>query len=268
MTNLSNRKWVKNQQLVGNAKWVKLARLVGFEKQDLLQWNTAETDLKITIDAQLQSCKNFSLSNILIDDSGMGKSYACREFSRINPNVFYIDCSNARTKNRFIRAISTVVGVDNNTRYDEMLADAIYALQLTDRPLLIFDEAGDLDDRAILEIKRMYNALEFRCAFYIVGSEALKEKLERGIANKKVGFTEIFSRLGKSFTKVLPTILEEKRDKIKKMAEQILRANGIQDQGMIRDIQKKLFENGLKDMRTVQREVMKLRILNQLNLNL
>ncbi len=265
MTNLSRKKWVNNQSLVGEAKWVKLARIVGFERNDRLQWNTADTEVKVKIDTQLNYCRNYSLSGILVDDAGIGKSYACREYSRIHPNVFYIDCSNARTKNRFIRSIATAVGVDSGTRYDDMLADAIYALHMTDKPLLIFDEAGDLEDRSILEFKRMYNALEMQCGFYVVGSDGFRSKIERGIAHKKVGFTEVFSRLGKNFTKVLPSMLEEKREKIKQMAEAILKVNGITDVQVIRDIQKKLFENGLKDMRTVQREVMKLRILNQLN---
>jgi len=41
-----------------------------------------------------------------------------------------------------------------------VIEEVMYAIQLTENPLIILDEAGDLQDSAFLELKRLYNNLE------------------------------------------------------------------------------------------------------------
>lgn len=207
------------------------------------------------------ACKNYSFTAILCDDAGIGKTFACKAYAAKMPHVYYIDCSNSRTRIRLIRAIGKVVGVDTNDRADEVFENAMYVLRQTERPLLIFDEAGDLEDKAFLELKRLYNNLEGICGFYIVGADGLKRKIEKGEAAKKVGFTEIFSRFGKKFTKIIPVERESKRDFLLNMTNEVLAVNGITDRQQISVIAQAVVANGgLKDLRTVYREVMKIRI--------
>jgi hypothetical protein len=152
------------------------------------------------------------------------------------------------------------VGMQTSGRYDDMLEDVIYALQKIEKPLFIFDEAGDLDDKALLEIKRMYNALEMMCGFYLVGSNGLQAKINRGIRCDKVGYAEIFSRFGKKFTKTLPSIENERIHALKAIAEDIMIANNVKDPEAIKNVKSMLVNGSIRDMRTVQREVIKYRI--------
>ncbi|PTN08070.1 hypothetical protein C8N47_111110 [Mangrovibacterium marinum] len=260
MSNIRGEKWKEQPHLVGDMKWIKFARLVDFTRKAELEWKTAQTNVKRQIDAQLNACKNYSFTAILCDDAGVGKTYACKAFAATNPHVYYIDCSNCRTRIRFVRAIARAVGINADGKIDDLFESAMYVLGLIDRPLLILDEAGDLEDKAFLELKRMYNNLEGQCGFYLVGADGLKKKIERGEAVRKVGFTEVFSRFGKKFTKIVPVEPEERRQFLIEMAHSLLDANGISDRNSRQDIIRTICLNGLKDLRTVKREVIKIRI--------
>lgn len=266
ISNLRGKTWITQQTLIGDSKWVKFARFVGYNRKSELTWNTANTRVKLEIDSQLTACKSYAFTAILCDNAGIGKTYACKEFAARNPNVYYIDCSNSRTRLRLIRAIGKAVGVDTNDRADEVFENAMYVLRMTNNPLVIFDEVGDIDDKAFLELKRLYNNLEGICGFYLVGADGLKKKIERGEAARKVGFTEIFSRFGKKFTKIMPIDPEELRDMLLTMTAELLTANDVTDKQQFKAIQHAIISNGFKDMRTVYREVLKIRIKKEAGL--
>lgn len=260
LTNLKGQKWKESPQLIGQDKWIRLARYVGYTRDEAQRWLSADTYVKQFITQQLTTYQTFQFSGIFCDDAGIGKTHACKEYVKKHPNAFYIDCSKSRTRNKMIKALAIAVGLETDGRYDDILENAIYALELMSNPIVVWDEAGDLDDRAFLELKRIYNDLEGKCAFFLIAADGMKSKIKRGIACKKVGFTEVFSRFGKKFSSVVPEVKEEKAEFLREMAVTILRTNGVTDQPTIRKILTSLTdEGGLKDMRTVYREVIKLR---------
>ena len=128
------------------------------------------------------------------------------------------------------------------------------------QPLIILDEAGDLDDRSILEIKRLYNNLEGSCGFYLVGADGLQRKIERGVANGKQGFLETYSRFGKKFSRHTPKDLEKRTPFMVQAAREILEAQGITSKEIQDTLIKPMLDEGLKDLRTVRREFIKMRI--------
>ncbi len=263
ISNLRNKSFVKNPQLIGNSKWIRLARIGGFLKDDSFKWISADTLVKRFVDTQLKACKELSIAGIMCDEVGIGKTYSCKEFALNNPNVFYVDCTHTRSKTRLIMAIAQAVGVEPIGRYDDILSDAIYALSLMSQPLIILDEAGDLGDLAILEIKRIWNGLEDQCGFYVLGSDGLKAKFERGIRCRKVGYKETFSRFGKLFSRAMPVNLKDQIEEFENMAQQILTVNGVTDKNVQQTIIKKLkTETTIGDLRTISRQVKKLRYQN------
>ncbi|GFR88653.1 AAA family ATPase, partial [Elysia marginata] len=188
MTNLEGLKFIQNPQLVGNAKWIRLARLVDFQKNEKLIWQTAHTEVWNYITGQLEVCQREHISAMLCDDAGIGKTHTLKDYAKANRTAFYIDGSVVPRKIAFIRRLAQVVGLDGNGRVDDVLEETIYALSQLDNPIVMIDEAGDLDHLTILVLKRLYNALEDQCAFYLVGADGLKSKIERGIKWKKLGF--------------------------------------------------------------------------------
>ncbi|TXI14246.1 MAG: ATP-binding protein [Pedobacter sp.] len=256
MSNLFRKNWLNRPGLIGMNKWVRFARVVGFSKHADAQWVTAETEVYTYINNQLGACQRESLTAILVDEAGIGKTWACKAYQRQNKAVFYIDGSVNGTKSSFIRALGRAVGVGDHGKIDEVLNDAIYALESMDRPLLILDEAGDLDNGTLLVLKRMYNALDTVCGFYMVGADGLKHRLERGIRNKRMGYVEFFSRYGKEFKKVLPVLANDRYQVLKEMAAAIAIANGIEADATASTVNSLSKAQGFGDMRGVKRKIM------------
>jgi hypothetical protein len=63
-----------------------------------------------------------------------------------------------------------------------------------------------------LEVKALWNGTENACAWYAMGADGLKKKIEHGCANKRVGFTEIRSRFGVKFNNIYPETSEEAKN--------------------------------------------------------
>jgi len=261
LSNIRHQNWLRNTQLIGDKKWVHVARIVGFSRSDDMRWMTAETSMKTFIDHQLDLCQKFHFTAILVDDAGTGKTFACKSYAKTHRHVYYIDCTNCRQRGRFARNLAKAVGVEGySTSIDEVIEEVMYAIQLTENPLIILDEAGDLQDSAFLELKRLYNNLEGICGFYIVGADGLRRKIERNIAREKVGWTEIFSRMGKRSSKHVSGEPQVRKQIMQEMAIEVIRANGIREEAGVRQILKDVNRNGSMDLRTVSREVIKYKV--------
>lgn len=106
-----------------------------------------------------------------------------------------------------------------------MYDDLVYYLRSIENPLIILDEAGDLQYEAFLELKALWNATERCCAWYMMGADGLKEKINRSIECKKVGYTEMLSRYGDRYSKVTPDDSKEREQFLKEQARVVAKVN-------------------------------------------
>jgi hypothetical protein len=103
--------------------------------------------------------------------------------------------------------------------------DLVFYLRSIDQPLIILDEAGDLQYEAFLELKALWNATERCCAWYMMGADGLKEKINRSIECKKVGYTEMLSRYGDRYSKVTPDDGKEREKFLREQAHIVAKLN-------------------------------------------
>jgi hypothetical protein len=255
MTNISKNKWQLEPHLIGDSKWIKIARIVKFDRRQIATWKVAETaTFKYTV-GQLTMTQEDSMANMLVDDSGLGKTVAAEWYAKNRKYAFNIDCCANPNKALFIRAIAQAVGVGRYGKLNDLIEDTIYALRQMDNPLLILDEAGDLEHPSILILKRFYNALKGVCGFYLIGADGMKKKIKNGIANEKLGFIEVFSRYGRNFKKATPDLMDEKKVYYQEQAVQIALVNGLSTEEA-NQVAKMLTKNGqLNDMRWVENAV-------------
>jgi hypothetical protein len=191
-------------KVISEPKWASLARLLGVQLKDELPWVTVETETFNYITAQLDACQNRSISAIFCDIAGIGKTHTAKEYAKKNVNAVYIDCSQVKSKQKLIRKIAQEFGVDHSSRYADVYEDLVFYIQTLPTPLIILDEAGDLDYTAFLELKALWNATEYLCGWYMMGADGLEQKINRQKDLKKVGYTEIFDRYGNGYKKVTP----------------------------------------------------------------
>jgi DNA transposition AAA+ family ATPase len=215
----------ETEKVLSDAAWISLARQLNVNLKGKADWKTANTPVYKSISAILSKCQGDSICSIICDAADIGKTFTAKEYVRSNKHAIYIDCSQVKTKQKMVRAIAKEFGVGHTGRYNDVYEDLVYYLSTLSSPIIILDEAGDLDYAAFLEIKALWNATERSCGWVMMGADGLKEKIRRAIDNKKVGYTEIFSRFGKRYQRLTPEGKEEYQKFTSTQAALIIQAN-------------------------------------------
>ncbi len=210
---------------LSDAGWISIARKLGVNLRGEIEWKAAKTPTYEYITAQLDFFQQSGQSGILCDIPNIGKTFTARIYVQTHKNAIYIDCSQVKTKLKLVRKIAKEFGVGSNGRYSDIYEDLVYYLRSIDTPLIILDEAGDLQYEAFLELKALWNATERCCAWYMMGADGLKEKINRSIECKKVGYTEMLSRYGDRYSKVTPDDGKERDQFLRAQASIVAKVN-------------------------------------------
>ena len=251
---------IKNGELdrvLSDAVWISIARRLEVEISGGPEWKTAETPVFKFIMKQLEVCQQGHISSMLCDLSDIGKTYTARHYAKTHKNVVYIDCSQVKSKQKLIRQMAKSFGVGSTGKYADVYEDLVFYLKTLPTPLIILDEAGDLKYDAFLEIKALWNATDMACAYYMMGADGLKEKIRRAIDNKTVGYTEIFSRFGKKYGRVIPVASDEREKMLQVTAAMIIKANA-PDVDVNRVIKGSLGDDNTPSLRRIKTEITKL----------
>lgn len=223
--------------LLKDGQWLTMGRTLGVNP-DERKWNMARTEVFSIIEEDVLFCKTYSKSRVCVDDCGIGKTFAARYLSRTLKNCFYVDASQGKTKRSFVKLVARTIGIDTNDRYENVKANVKYYLRTLSEPIVIIDEAGDLEYGAFMDLKELWNGTENACAWYLIGADGLRRKIERGISGRKVGYREMFSRMSERFTSAVPLGRENRLLFYKKLITDVLRAN-MADTAGLNDIVKR-----------------------------
>jgi DNA transposition AAA+ family ATPase len=213
------------RQVLSDANWISLARRLEVSLADAPEWITAETPTFKFIMDQLEFCRVHAASRMLCDVPDIGKTYTARYYAARTKNTVYVDCSQVKSKQKLVRRLAKEYGVGNHGWYADVYADLVFYLRTIPNPLIILDEAGDLEYEAFLELKALWNATEGACGWYMMGADGLREKIRRSIDFKKVGYAELFSRYGSRYQKASPDTGDELRQFRSVHAALIIKAN-------------------------------------------
>jgi len=212
------------ERVLADGAWINLGRELEV-RADERQWHAAETDVFITIQDDVNFCKQYSKARIFVDESGIGKTFTGKYLARTGKNIFYIDASQCKSKNDFIRALGKSIGVDHAGKYADVKENLKYWIKMLPQPVIIIDEAGDLEYTAFLELKELWNATEGYCGWYMMGADGLRALIEKGIKAKKVGYRELFNRFNESYSSIVPQSKEQRLLFYKKLISDVLTAN-------------------------------------------
>lgn len=231
-TNLGINKGVLSRILSGETdkvlsegNWIQIARKLGVSFTKAGEWKTANTEVFKYISTQLGFHQLNGTSGIYCDKADVGKTHTAKHFVKYSKNAVYIDCSLVKTKQKLVRQIAQEYGVGYNGKYSDVFADLIWYVKSIENPIIILDEAGDLDYPAFLEIKALWNATEGYCGWYMMGADGLAAKMDRAIRGKKVGYTEIFSRFGKKYNAAVPMVATEAEAYLNRDCATIIKIN-------------------------------------------
>lgn len=215
----------QTERVLSEANWISMARRLGVELRPGMEWKAAKTATFKYIWAQLTACQNSSLSAIMCDMPNIGKTFTAREYVKQHKNAIYVDCSQVKTKRALVRKIAKEFGVSANGTFGDIYEDLVFYIRTVENPLIVLDEAGDLAYEAFLELKALWNATERCCAWYMMGADGLRAKIDRSVDAKKVGYAEMLSRYGDRFCKVTPDDAKERQAFLIEQARVVAEAN-------------------------------------------
>jgi hypothetical protein len=213
--------------ILSDANWISIARRLDVHFGERTEIVAAETDTYRYITTQLGECQQKGVSLMLCDRAGIGKTFAARRYVRTHANAVYIDCSQAKTRQRLVRAIAREFGINSLGVYADVYNDLVYYLRSIPNPLVVLDEAGDLTYEATLELKALWNATEFTCGWYMMGADGLRAKFERFRRNQKVGFAELFRRYGERYQRITPDSQAAYDEFARRQVAIVAKANGL-----------------------------------------
>lgn len=214
----------RTEQKLSPQKWLNIASMLGVSESDRV-WKMARTDVYEAISEGVNACKEFGWGMIFVDKCAIGKTYSAKYLAKTLKNCFYVDGSQCKTKILFARMLAQTIGVDSSGRYIDVKLRVKNALNYLEKPVVIIDEAGDLEYNAFLDLKEYYNATEGSCGWYMMGANGLRKKISDGISRESVGFEEIFSRFSDTYAHVVPTDKDEKYEFYRRLLTAVLSVN-------------------------------------------
>jgi len=199
----------ETEKIAHDSFWIQQGRELGISN-NTNNWKAAKTVVYTEIESSLKFCQNYSKSMILVDDCGIGKTFCTKHIAKQLTNAFYIDCSQAATRIAFVKLLAKTIGLDMSGKFIDIKNNIKYYLAMLPNPIIILDEAGDLDYSTFMTLKELWNGTDGQCAWFMMGADGLKAKMEKGINNHKVGYREMFSRFSDSYLKLVPREQQER----------------------------------------------------------
>jgi hypothetical protein len=188
-------------------------------------WKIARTKVFEIICNDITFCKENGKAMIFVDEPEIGKTVAARYMVESTANTFYIDCSQCRSRTNFLRELCALLNLNYSGTEHSMKMAVKKKLVTLDNPIVILDEAGDLDNDMFVELKEYWNATEGRCGWYMMGADGLRARIQRGIQYQRVGYRELFSRFNGRFMTSVPNGKADRREFYRELLTDVITAN-------------------------------------------
>ncbi len=237
VSQMLNGKW----ELINDDMWRNVAAQIGYKDE---RWEAVETTDYRRMMALLDDVKENSLVMAITGDAGTGKTFACKQYTANNKQVYLLCCNEYWNRKLFLTELLTAMGRDyTGFTVGEMMAEAVRTLKMQESPLLILDEADKLSDQVLYFFITLYNQLEDECGIVLCATSHLAKRISRGIKLNKKGYNEIWSRLGRKCVELKGVSAAD--------VAAICEANGVKDNENI----DKIISECESDLRRVKRRV-------------
>jgi DNA transposition AAA+ family ATPase len=213
-----------------------------------LKWKVAETSNLKEMYHYCESAQKHALAICISDNAGKGKSNGFKFYDRTNKNVIHLECKTSWSKKSFVSQLLITMGVVPVGTAEEMLEQFNEQVKRMHSPLLILDQADKLKDPQLDLFMEFYNDHEGHLGIILSGVKALEKRIERGRQRSRVGYDELYSRIGSRFISLDPVRQAD--------VSAICEANGVHDD----DDKRAIYQSCVGDLRRVRREIQKIHI--------
>lgn len=185
---------------IADKYYLKLAEYVGLSVRKEY-WKTVVTPQMERILVSLQVAKENGETNLIIGETGCGKSYVCDIFRRKYPaDTWIVTVSQTDNITDIIEKIITAlkINVEARTRTGRLNAAIRYLKEKRDNgmePQIIFDESEYMKQAALCAMKSLYDNLHKVCSVVLVGTDQLLTNIETLKRRNKNGIPQFYRRV-------------------------------------------------------------------------
>lgn len=181
-------------------KWyLTLADFIGY-KLTKEYWELRETPQLYRMLATLEDAKEQGLTNIVIGETGSGKTYISDLFVKSNPvDTYKIVVGSLDTIGDLLDKIIDVLKIATpKTKSKKIgeIAKKLRQLKLEgQKPHLIFDECEYMKQPALCSMKELYDALNKICGITLIGTSQLLDNLDKLRKKNRSGIPQFYRRV-------------------------------------------------------------------------
>lgn len=194
---------------IADKYYQKLADYVGLTLKKEY-WKTVVTPQMQRILVSLQVAKETGGTNLIIGETGCGKSYVCDLFRRKYPaDTWIVTVSQTDNITDLIEKIITALklNVEARTRTGRLNTAIRYLAEKRANgmePQIIFDESEYMKQAALCAMKSLYDNLHHVCSIVLVGTDQLLTNIETLKRRNKNGIPQFYRRVKFGVRKLEP----------------------------------------------------------------
>ena len=177
-----------------------IADTIGHETAHTVNWKFVQTTQALQILSTLEDAKAFGYTNIIIGETGSGKTYVSDFFVRQNPkDNIKITVGSMDTIGDLMDKICEALKIPSVTNKAKKIAAIISELQdrrLNGRdPILIFDESEYMKQPTLCNMKELHDHLNKKCGIVLIGTDQLISKIEKMKRKNAPGMPQFYRRI-------------------------------------------------------------------------
>lgn len=184
---------------IADKYWLKIANTIGYEVNKNY-WKTIATPQMKQILAVLEDAKEFGYTNVIIGETGCGKTAISDLFVNSDPRSnFKVTVGSTDTINDLLDKICEVLRLPVNHSKSKKITSIIKSLKSKSlgglKPALILDEAEYMKQATLCNTKELHDHLNKHCAIVLIGTDQLEVKLEKLKKKNRDGVPQFYRRV-------------------------------------------------------------------------
>lgn len=177
-----------------------VAQSINFNLGEKDIWKPRQTPQLMQILSYLEDARIYGYTTIIIGDTGCGKTYATDIFIKQNPkDNFKITVGSMDTIQDLLDKLCASMRIPfagSKSRKINAIIKELNKMKLNGRnPAVIWDEAEYMKQATLCNVKEMHDHLYGKCALILMGTDQLKNKIEK-LKNKNApGMPQFYRRV-------------------------------------------------------------------------